>query len=143
MSAAMRVSAALLALLECLLRVLAEVLIVFPSMLIGALGALLASCAGGRRKKFKSVFITGASSGLGAALARRLSAPGVRLVLTARRVDKLEEAADFFRLSFGFSRRRVQEGGQGAAPWRRSTRRSWGTGRGRTARRRWRRSWGA
>ena len=93
MSLMLRVNASLLMLLECILRVLIEVLIVFPSMLIGSVSNLVMAFAGARRKKFKSVFLTGASSGLGAALARRLSGPGVRLVLTARRVDKLEETA--------------------------------------------------
>jgi len=37
-----------------------------------------------------SVLITGASSGIGAELARQYAKPGVRLVLTARRVTKLD-----------------------------------------------------
>lgn len=41
----------------------------------------------------KVVVITGASSGLGAALARRLSERGARLVLAARRSDRIEELA--------------------------------------------------
>lgn len=42
-------------------------------------------------KTFKSILITGASSGLGAEFARQYAAPGVRLVLLARRVAKLDE----------------------------------------------------
>ena len=41
----------------------------------------------------QTVFITGASAGIGAALARRFAVEGARLVLTARRVDKLSEVA--------------------------------------------------
>ena len=42
-------------------------------------------------KTFSSVFITGASSGIGAELAKQYASKGVRLTLTARRVDKLSE----------------------------------------------------
>ena len=41
----------------------------------------------------KTIAITGASSGLGAALAREYAAPGIVLALAARRLDKLEEVA--------------------------------------------------
>ena len=42
-------------------------------------------------KTFRSVFITGASSGIGAELARQYASKGVRLTLTARHVNKLCE----------------------------------------------------
>lgn len=41
----------------------------------------------------KRIFITGASSGLGAALARAYAGPGVTLGLAARRVERLEAVA--------------------------------------------------
>jgi short-subunit dehydrogenase len=46
-----------------------------------------------RAHRFRSVLITGASGGLGAALARRLAGPGQRLVLGGRDAIRLEAAA--------------------------------------------------
>jgi len=50
---------------------------------------------GGRRQRFagNAVFITGASSGIGAALAREFSREGADVALAARRVDRLEALA--------------------------------------------------
>ncbi|ALG14700.1 SDR family oxidoreductase [Kibdelosporangium phytohabitans] len=42
----------------------------------------------------KTVFVTGASTGFGAAITRRFAAQGARVIASARRVDKLKELAD-------------------------------------------------
>lgn len=43
--------------------------------------------------KNKTALVTGASVGIGRAIAKTLAAEGVRLAITARRVDKLREVA--------------------------------------------------
>ena len=42
-------------------------------------------------KQPNTIFITGASSGLGAAIARRFAAGGAKVVVAARRVGKLDD----------------------------------------------------
>lgn len=47
-----------------------------------------------KKKNGQVVFITGASAGIGSAIARKFSETGAKVVLAARRVDRLEELAD-------------------------------------------------
>src|SRR5262245_44325026 len=49
----------------------------------------------------KIVFLTGASSGIGEALAREFSHEGAAVVLTARRLDRLEKLAEELRAAGG------------------------------------------
>lgn len=51
--------------------------------------------------KGKWALVTGASAGIGVALAEELAAGGTHLVLTARRLDRLQEVADSLRKKHG------------------------------------------
>lgn len=49
----------------------------------------------------KTIFITGATSGFGAAIARKFAAGGYQLIITGRRQERLEEFAAALRVDFG------------------------------------------
>src|SRR5450756_1528794 len=51
----------------------------------------------------KVVFITGASSGIGLACARIFAADGARILISARRADRLAKLADEIRSAHGVS----------------------------------------
>jgi short-subunit dehydrogenase len=51
----------------------------------------------------KTALITGASSGLGAEYARQLAARGYNLIITARRIDRLQQLADSIQYNYGIS----------------------------------------
>ncbi len=55
----------------------------------------------------KTVLVTGASSGIGEAIARELAAAGANVMLGARRVDRLEQLADEIRAAGGNAKARA------------------------------------
>lgn len=53
------------------------------------------------QEKFERAIVIGASSGIGAALARKLADHGARVALVARREDELERIANGIRIAWG------------------------------------------
>ncbi|MCK4608823.1 MAG: SDR family NAD(P)-dependent oxidoreductase [Gammaproteobacteria bacterium] len=51
--------------------------------------------------KNKTAFITGASSGIGKACAEQFAAAGAKVILTARRIDKIEQLATDIKQKYG------------------------------------------
>src|SRR5688572_20513666 len=58
----------------------------------------------GRRLDDETAYVTGASSGIGASIARQLVARGARVFLGARRTDRLEQVAAALRNDIGGAR---------------------------------------
>ena len=62
-----------------------------------------------RKWKGKRALVTGASSGIGEEIAKQLAASGVNLVLTARRLERLEATAETLRKDYGVEVFVIQE----------------------------------
>ena len=58
--------------------------------------------------KNKTVFITGASSGIGKACAEQFAAAGANLVLTARRLDRLQDLSEMLEIKYDISTLSIQ-----------------------------------
>lgn len=58
-------------------------------------------CVGGINLKIKTAIVTGASSGIGEAIARKLAAENIQVVLVARSEDKLTALADELNVESG------------------------------------------
>jgi len=76
--------------IECVVRLLADIFILATAPIWVGLERYFA----GKKKAYSSIFITGASSGLGEGLAISFSKPGVRLVLTGRNEERLNKVAE-------------------------------------------------